>query len=87
VSELEAVVADLQARLEVAGQEQADQQARNAEAFEEQIEEMIEIGANDREEAIRWMLDAIPDSDHGYLEYAMGLPYGYLQNNQHHCVA
>ena len=54
-----------------------------AEAFEAQIAVTIEMGAADRETAIRWIREAYDDEDmirrDGSFEYCNGLPYGYLK--------
>jgi hypothetical protein len=50
--------------------------------FEAKLQEMIEYGAADRETAIRWAKDSYDfDGDEGYLEFQLGLPYGYLAGN------
>ena len=58
--------------------EEAVEQDRNAAEFELALSKLIAMGANDRQTAIRWMID---DEPYGtdYLEYENGLPYGYLR--------
>ena len=52
-----------------------------AQAFEAKIENLIASGANNRSTAIRWLMDAHDcGNDSGYLEFQMGLPYGYLSS-------
>ena len=49
--------------------------------FETLIGTTIEIGAGDRETALRWIRDADDEQmkyDDAYFEYCNGLPYGYL---------
>ena len=62
-----------------------EDRAREAEAvieFEKLIADTIELGAADRETAIRWLKanDEYNEYDEGYFEYTYGLPYGYLKN-------
>lgn len=58
-------------------------QERGAKEFELAVTKSIMCGAKDRETAIRWMVEALPEwvyHDHlGYLEYEYDLPYGYLR--------
>lgn len=59
--------------------EQADSERFAAAKFEEQILKLIKFGAADRAAAIRWLHQAEKtDGDNGFLEYKLGLPYGYL---------
>lgn len=48
-------------------------QAVAAVEFEAKIASLIQLGANDRENAIRWLGD-----DRSFIEYEWGLRYGYL---------
>jgi len=64
---------------ELAYEEKAKEQAK--ELMEARIEELMEIGAQDREQAIRWIMQAEQiTGEYGYeeLEYHLGLPYGYV---------
>lgn len=55
------------------------EQAAAAERFEARIAKTLELGAADRETAIRWLMDADGvDGDVGYFEYLNGLEYGYV---------
>lgn len=61
------------------------QKAEQAEAvvhFEAKLEELIALGAGDRENALRWLRDAQSESDrrygNEYLEYFYNLPFGYI---------
>lgn len=67
---------------EVAVREELEK-ADAAKRVEERIADCISFGATDRETAIRWIADAedcIQDGiiDYGYLEYTLGVHYGYL---------
>ena len=50
--------------------------------FENTIRDMLDIGADCRETAIRWIRESLNledyNCDQGYAEYELGLPYGYL---------
>ena len=53
-------------------------QARAIERFEQLVAKTIEHGAEDRETAVRWIMDAsICNGDWEFLCYEHGLPYGY----------
>jgi len=58
--------------------EQAIEDA-NVEAFHARIEQMLEDGAEDKTQAIRWICDAegidYNDPDVGYICFQLGLPY------------
>ena len=59
---------------------EAEAAKRNAAALETRIAEMIAMGAADRATAIRWLHDAYDTrGDDGYLEFELGLRYGYLK--------
>lgn len=77
-----------QAQLDVDAKHEFEAQvAREKEAvveFESQIAKMISMGANDRETALRWMIDAFDEYDRPYLEtdptyfnYVHHLPTNY----------
>ena len=70
--------------LEVAVIAVIDQERLNEKAaivkFEQLIAATIEMGAWDRETAIRWLLDDEPDN--GFFEFQHGLPYGYLAGRE-----
>lgn len=57
--------------------------AKQVAAFEERVQATIEAGAQDRETAIRWLLEAEEDpyvmGDPDYYCHKYGLPYGYLK--------
>lgn len=68
-------------RLEVAVQhafeEEKIQSNRNVASFEESIANLISMGANNRNTAIRWICDAYDHGgDLGFVCYMLGLPYG-----------
>ena len=61
-------------------EERLDGEARNAEAFERRVAELINCGAKDRTMALRWIHEAEgSDGDDEYLCYLMGLSYGYFK--------
>ena len=58
-------------------------EAECIEEFEKLIADTIDMGAGDRETAIRWLKDGDDwfENDESYFEYTFGLPYGYLSGN------
>lgn len=64
-----------------------DERAREKEAvaeFEQLVADTINMGAGDRETAIRWLKssDEWYENDESYFEYSWGLPYGYIAGNR-----
>lgn len=50
-------------------------------ALEDNIVSLIKNGANDRDTAVRWLMDAEEvGNDVSYFEYRMGVPYGYIEH-------
>jgi len=48
--------------------------------FEKQLASMMQDGAQTRQQALKWVHDAEgSDGDESYLEYLLGLPYGYFK--------
>jgi len=48
--------------------------------FEVRIQQLMSMGAKTREMAIRWLDEAYEtNGDYDYLEYSLGLTYGYLK--------
>lgn len=82
---LEACDAEMD-RLQVAVDFAREEDIRREDAaivdFEAAIARTIEVGAGDRDTAIRWLMSAQVDADdqdpQGYFEYLNGLPYGYV---------
>jgi hypothetical protein len=59
--------------------EEKRQQAEAVVRFEKHIAMLINMGAGNRESALRWMHDADnTDGDLRYLEFVWGLPYNHL---------
>lgn len=64
-----------------------DERAHEKEAvaeFEQLVADTINMGAGDRETAIRWLKssDEWYENDESYFEYSWGLPYGYIAGNR-----
>jgi hypothetical protein len=56
-----------------------EREDRAVKRFEERVAKTMEVGARDREMAIRWIMEADKaDGDFEYLEYLNGLPYKYF---------
>jgi hypothetical protein len=62
--------------------EQQRQEAQRAATvrFETLVAKTQAVGARTREDAIRWLMEG--ESDVGYFEYLMGIPYGYVNKRQ-----
>ena len=64
--------------------EEEAMQAQDIAEFEQHVNMLIEMGAGTRERALDWIRDAEFEDDFDrsmgddYLEYKLGLPYGYL---------
>jgi len=59
--------------------EREQEQARAVEAFELRVSSLLNIGAQDRAMALRWIHEAEDTSgDDEYLCYTLGLPYRYF---------
>lgn len=59
--------------------DEAESEAAAVVEFEARIVKLIDMGAADRETAIRWIADAEGAAeDSGYLCYLLGLPYGFF---------
>ena len=55
------------------------EQVENIKRFEARVASVIAMGSDDRETAIRWLMDAEDcERDKSYFKYAMGLPYDYV---------
>lgn len=56
-----------------------EEERRAIERFERRLAELYNVGAKDFEMAIRWLHESYDtNGDSDYLEYMLGLPYGYL---------
>ena len=79
---------ELENELQILGEviDKQEEQRRQDEAFaavkfEARVQELIVMGAGDRETAIRWIHDAEgSQGDDEYLCYLLGLSYGYFRN-------
>lgn len=79
IEDLEEMVDSLSAQVDVQMQEDKVNEAKAIFSLENRISNMIQIGAGNRETAIRW-LDAAEETngDMNYLCYCLGVPYGYF---------
>jgi len=72
MDQLQVIIADNERQRE-------QEQARAVEAFEIRVQSLINIGAQDRAMALRWIHEAEDTSgDDEYLCYTLGLPYRYF---------
>lgn len=65
-------------KMEDVTREEKEDEERNLVAFEEQIKNIIALGATSREQAIKWIVDSLDCSscwDAGYVCYRLGLSY------------
>ncbi|AGR47723.1 hypothetical protein PHIM7_70 [Sinorhizobium phage phiM7] len=69
----------LQAAVERAISDDEEREARAVAKFEQLVAETIELGAGNRETAIRWIIQGEGEDDLEFLEYKFGIPYGYLK--------
>lgn len=80
---VEQALKDIDSLQEVVRQVIADEAERQAEAavkLEKTITNLIASGAGDRSTAIRWLHDSEDtDGDDAYLEYHLGVEYGYFK--------
>ena len=58
-------------------EQEKKQQQNQVMEFEATIARLIQIGAANRDAAIRWISQA-EEAQGSYLEYKLGLPYGYV---------
>jgi len=66
--------------IEAADQERKTTEARAVEAFERRVAELISMGAQDLEMAMRWIHEAEETrGDNDYLAWTLGLPYQYFR--------
>lgn len=79
-ADYERELADLDVALQAVMAEENERALLAADAFEKMVYNLMASGAADRATAIRWLHDAEDtNGDDGYLEYCMGLRYGYLK--------
>ena len=79
-AELEAECQHLQTEVERVELERREAEKGAVRDFEARIGEMINLGAKDRETALRWIHEADgSNGDDEYLCYLNGLPYGFFR--------
>ena len=73
----------LQLEADLKWEEDSRLEAEASVRFEKSVESLIASGAGDRATAIRWIHEANDTNyDSEYLCFLMGLPYGYLRNDE-----
>jgi phage baseplate assembly protein W len=66
--------------LELRLKEEAEEQNVAVAAFEARVDEVIKLGAGDRETALRWIMDGSEaGGDWEYFCFLTSLPYGYFK--------
>jgi len=79
----QAVWDDLCDTAERAMEYQRAREARAVENFEQTVASLMATGARDAGMAMRWLHEAHDtNGDDGYLEYCLGLPYGYIARSR-----
>jgi hypothetical protein len=81
-TELQKEAEYLDGEVERSIQEEKSREALAVAAFEAKIADAMGLGAADEATAYRWLLqaeDLVGEPDEGYIEYNLGLPYGYLK--------
>ena len=82
--QLDMMAADWSARVFESIAEDREREVEAIAQFEQHVNGMMDMGAADRDTALRWLRDAEMDDyfgDDEHLEYHYGLPYGYLKGN------
>ena len=78
-AQLEAELDQLSKEAEVQAKLEAEAEAEAIQRVEARIAEYLTMGAQSREQAINWILEAEDaNGDADYCCYLLGLPYGYL---------
>jgi hypothetical protein len=66
--------------IDAAEQERKTAEAKATDAFERRVAELISMGAQDYEMAMRWIHEAEDtNGDNDYLAWTLGLPYQYFR--------
>jgi hypothetical protein len=65
--------------IKAADEDRREYESGNVVKFEARVDELVRIGAKDRETALRWIMDSSDaGGDWEYFCYLNGLPYGYI---------
>jgi hypothetical protein len=76
IAELEVLAARIEREVEESIEEDRAREEQAMAELETYIQNWIDIGAKDRDTAIRWILDSVDHGgDFGYACYLLGLPY------------
>ena len=79
MAELEALADDISKAAAEAAKREEEEQAKAVETFETNVIDMIDMGAENRETAIRWIVESLdmgPSATAEYACYNLGLSYG-----------
>lgn len=86
LKELEECYDSLCKAADAAVDEEREWQKKSIAEFEAAVANAIELGAGDRDNAIKWLRDAEQDEhaerDDNYFEYCNNLPYGYISGQR-----
>lgn len=79
--QLEKELDQLAKEAEVEAQAQQEREGRAMHDFEMRMLSLLQSGARDREQALRWIHEAEDtNGDDEFLCFLLGLPYGYFRN-------
>lgn len=80
-AEAETAVDELIKAAEVIFEREKEYERQRIEKFEQYVTQVIDLGAGNRETAIRWIMDGSDaNGDWGMLCYNLGLPYNYFRS-------
>jgi hypothetical protein len=78
-ADFEEQFAHLGARISEQEERRERQESQAVEEFEDRIYKLMDLGARNRDMAIRWLDEAYEtNGDMEFLEYNLGLPFGYI---------
>lgn len=79
VAELERMLDRLHEEYEVVSKEEELREQAAAKAARERIQKLLEAGAQDVKQAVKWLHEAErTDGDNNFLDYELGTPYGFV---------
>ena len=88
---LEQLQADFDSFSAISESNEREEEARSDYAiakFEERVQSVIDMGANDRKTALRWIADSFEDCDFGYgAEFFVAFELGLGQNDRSKAIA
>ena len=83
LAELEAEADRIEKDIEAGLEQDRAREKANIENLESRIKSNIDMGAGDRQTAVRWILqaeDLINEYDIDYINFSLGIPYGHMKD-------